>query len=129
MRVTPFLPLVLLAAVACSKPGGSSGSSPASDIPPEARVQAATIFDNRCVPCHGSTGNGDGPASASLSPKPRKFGDKSWQASVTDEHLDKIIQYGGGAVGKSPAMPANPDLQSKPMVVKALVDRVRAFGR
>jgi hypothetical protein len=37
---------------------------------------------------------------------------------VTDEHLEKIVMYGGAAVGKSPSMPGNPDLMSKPEVVR-----------
>jgi hypothetical protein len=36
---------------------------------------------------------------------------------------------GGAAVGKSPAMPGNPDLQAKPAVVKELVKLVRAFKK
>jgi hypothetical protein len=32
-------------------------------------------------------------------------------------------------VGKSPAMPANPDLMSKPAVVEALRALVRGFGQ
>jgi hypothetical protein len=39
-----------------------------------------------------------------------------------------VILYGGAAVGKSAAMPANPDLQSQPFVVKALVEKIRNFG-
>ena len=80
------------------------------------------------MPCHGSSGQGDGPASASLNPKPRKYADKEWQASVTDEYIEKIIKLGGAAVGKSPAMPNNPDL-TDPAVVSALKDIVRGFGK
>ena len=115
--------MLFILAGACSK-----SSAPTYDIPSEARSEASAIFTNRCVPCHGSTGRGDGPASASLNPKPRKYSDKRWQASVTDEQLEKTIMYGGAAVGKSPAMPANPDLQSKPLVVKGLIEKIRAFG-
>ena len=61
-------------------------------------------------------------------PHPRNFHDKAWHQSVTDEHIEKIIQYGGSAVGKSPAMPANPDLTSKPDVVAALRKKIRGFG-
>jgi len=89
---------------------------------------AKTIFSQRCVPCHGSTGQGDGPASASLNPKPRKYADREWQASVTDEYIEKIIKFGGAAVGKSAAMPNNPDLND-PAVVSALKDIVRGFGK
>lgn len=101
-------------------------STPAPTVDPAAK--AKQIFRDRCVPCHGAVGQGDGPASATLSPKPRKYADKEWQASVTDEYLEKIIKYGGAAVGKSPAMPNNPDL-SDPAVVTALKDIVRSFGK
>jgi len=90
--------------------------------------EADQIYKSRCVLCHGATGKGDGAASAALNPKPRAFGDPAWQKSVTDEHIDKIILSGGPAVGKSPLMPANPDLSGKPDVIHALRDIVRGFG-
>ncbi len=101
-------------------------STPGTSADPVAT--AKQIFRDRCVPCHGATGHGDGPASASLNPKPRQYADKAWQASVTDEYIEKIIKYGGAAVGKSPAMPNNPDL-SDPAVIAALKDIVRSFGK
>jgi mono/diheme cytochrome c family protein len=82
----------------------------------------------RCVTCHGPKGEGNGPGSAALDPKPRNFTDPAWQASVTDEHIAKIVQFGGAAVGKSPAMPGNPDLMSKPEVLQALVAHVRGLA-
>jgi len=93
------------------------------------RAEAQEIFATRCTPCHGSTGGGDGPASAGLTPPPRNFHDKAWQSAVTDNHIEQIIQYGGAAVGKSPAMPSNPDLMSKPEVVAALREYVRNLGK
>lgn len=128
--------VTLLMAASCSKgaesekaaqntqePAQKAGGTAPSDAD---RAQAQTLFSQRCVPCHGSTGKGDGPASASLNPKPRAFGDAEWQKSVTDEHLVKIIKFGGAAVGKSAAMPNNPDLTDP--VVAALKDVVRGFG-
>jgi hypothetical protein len=110
---------------ACGKPRPSAqGAAPT----PEATAAADQIFASRCTPCHGSTGGGDGPASQSLSPHPRNFHDQAWQKSVDDAHIGRIVQYGGGAVGKSPNMPANPDLQDKPLVVQALVNKVRGFA-
>lgn len=91
------------------------------------RAQAKEIFATRCTPCHGPTGKGDGPASAGLTPKPRNLGDAEWQKSVTDDHIEKIISYGGAAVGKSAGMPPNPDLADKP-VVKALREHVRSLA-
>jgi cytochrome c551/c552 len=79
------------------------------------------------VPCHGPTGAGDGAASASLTPKPRAFNDKEWQKSVTDQHLETIIKVGGVGVGKSAAMPGNPDLND-PAVLTALRVMIRGFG-
>ena len=129
--------LGLVLALACSKggdaepapqavPAGGSAAGPAAPSDNAIRVQAKTIFNQRCVPCHGSTGAGDGPASAGLTPKPRAFGDGEWQKSVTDDHLVKIIRFGGAAVGKSPAMPTNPDV-TEPVAV-ALKDLVRGFA-
>jgi hypothetical protein len=62
-------------------------------------------------------------------PKPRNFQDPVWQKSVSDEYLAQIIQYGGAAVGRSAAMPPNPDLTSKPDVVAALSAHVRSLTR
>jgi hypothetical protein len=72
---------------------------------------------------------GDGPGSATLEPKPRAFSDGSWQASVSNGHIAKIIVGGGAAVGKSAAMPPNPDLEDKQELVEELVRLVRAFHR
>jgi mono/diheme cytochrome c family protein len=94
-----------------------------------AQAEAEKIFSERCVTCHGANGAGDGPASASLVPKPRNFQDPAWQKSVSDEHIEQIVQYGGAAVGKSAAMPANPDLTSKPAVVAALRAHVRSLAK
>jgi hypothetical protein len=124
MRAVLFLALVGSLA-ACSRGGPPTGTP----IDPTAVSAADDIFKNRCTPCHGSSGGGDGPASASLSPHPRNFHDKTWQASVDDAHIEQIIQYGGAAVGKSPNMPANPDLQGKAAVVTALAHKVRGFAQ
>jgi len=97
--------------------------------PADAQAVAAQIFQERCVTCHGPEGRGDGPAGALYNPPPRNFHDPKWQKSVTDDTLAKVIVYGGAAAGLSTKMSANPDLQSKPAVVAALVQQIRAFGR
>jgi mono/diheme cytochrome c family protein len=100
-------------------------AEPASDPVAE----AAEIYTNRCTVCHGTTGKGDGAGSAALEPKPRDFTSPEWQASVTDDHLTKIIVYGGTAVGKAATMPANPDLDAKPEIVAELVKYVRGLAK
>jgi len=119
----------LLAAAACSKTegGGQQGSS-ASSVKMD-MAQAKEIFNSRCSACHGTNGDGTGPGAAALNPKPRNYHDAAWQKTVTDEQIKKTIIYGGAAVGKSPIMPANPDLDGKPDVVEGLVRIVRDFGK
>lgn len=119
----------------CSK---SSDEKAKSDASPKssssqhelssAMTKAKNIFQIRCVTCHGQTGKGDGPAGRALKPRPRSFGDPTWQKEVSDAHIEKIIEQGGAAVGMSPLMPPNPDLVNQPDVVKALRLIVRDFG-
>lgn len=104
---------------ACSKPA-----------PPRAEItaEAKDMFTSRCAACHGADGRGNGPASASLTPKPRNYTDVTWQKSVTDEQIKKTITMGGAAVGKSPIMPASPDIEQNPVMLEGLVSIVRKFG-
>jgi len=112
-----------------SQPAAATRPGPPAPAPAEAAHAAAEeIFSTRCATCHGVSGAGNGPGSAALDPPPRDFRDPTWQASVNDDHLTKIILYGGAAVGRSPAMPSNPDLTSKPDVVAALIAHVRSLG-
>jgi hypothetical protein len=78
--------------------------------------------------CHGEGGKGDGPASVALNPKPRNYTDKEWQKTVTDEQIKKTIVGGGASMGKSPLMPAQADLATKPEVLDGLVKIIRGFG-
>ena len=106
----------------------SASAALAQDIPPKAAVEAASIWQNRCTVCHGATGKGDGAGGMALQPRPRDLTLATWQASVTDEHIEKIILGGGQSVGLSMLMPANPDLAGKPNVIKALRAQVRSFA-
>src|SRR5580658_6802478 len=42
-------------------------------ISDSARATAASLFGDRCAVCHGANGDGKGPGSANLNPKPRDF--------------------------------------------------------
>ena len=135
--------LALLVCVACGKntepPPPSSGSPQA---PPESgpsgktrsatgaiNEQAQLMFASVCATCHGTDGTGNGPGAETLQPKPRNYTDAAWQASVTDEELRKTILKGGQAVGKSPMMPGNPQLEDKPEVLTGLVQIIRNFKK
>lgn len=118
-----------------SSAGGSAGPSPDPSPAPAAasaqdnKAAATELFANRCTPCHGAGGAGDGPASQGLTPRPANFTSAEWQARVTDEHIEKIVVYGGQAVGKSAAMPPNPDLDAKPALVAALRAHIRSLKK
>ena len=119
----------IVSAAACSKPTSTENKVTTSGGGAMDTAQAKEIFASRCATCHGPNGDGNGPASAALNPKPRNYHDKEWQKKVTDEDIKKTITYGGAAVGKSPIMPASPDLDSKPEIVDGLVQIVRGFGK
>jgi len=101
----------------------------AEEISDAAMSEARRIYQGRCVACHGETGKGDGSLSASFDPRPRDLTSNGWQESVTDEYIEKILLQGGAAVGKSMMMPGNPDLKSKPEVLRALRVIVRDLGK
>jgi mono/diheme cytochrome c family protein len=124
--------LIALVAVACSKePPTSTTEAPSAGAPAaasEAASEAKRLYGTVCATCHGETGRGDGMAAANLNPKPRNYSDAAWQASVTDAEIRKTILEGGLAVGKSPIMPAQPQLADKPEVLDELVKLVRSFA-
>lgn len=107
----------------------SAPSAAAAAITPQARADAADIFESRCVACHGEEGRGDGPAASNLNPKPIDFHNRRWQKSIDDATIARAIVQGGSAVGVSGEMAANPDLADEPAVVAALVVRVRELGK
>jgi mono/diheme cytochrome c family protein len=128
MRTRIILVLVgaAVALAACSKSSSDNQPQPSAQLD---SAQAKDVFNSRCATCHGPNGDGNGPAAAALNPKPRNYHDRDWQKKVTDDDLKKTITYGGAAVGKSPSMPASPDLEQKPEVIDGLVRIVRDFGK
>lgn len=62
------------------------------------------IYKEYCMQCHGATGRGDGPAAATLEPKPAIHANNAFD-QVSTEYLYNIINHGGAAVGKSANMP------------------------
>lgn len=102
---------------ACGDKGGGGGA--------EAVAEANKVWNERCVTCHGADGSGNGPGAAALAVKPRTFKDPTWQASVDDDRIRKVIVEGGASVGLNEAMAPNPDLKDKPAVVDELVKKIR----
>ena len=106
-----------------NRPGGGGGAGGPG------AAEAQQMFGQVCATCHGPDGTGNGPAAASLNPKPRNYTDPAWQASISDEQIKQIIVRGGQAMGKSPMMPGNAELRAKPEVLDGLVAIIRGFGK
>lgn len=63
--------VLILGAVWVGTTGGGSGAlANPSPADPAAIERGATLFQQRCVTCHGEDGRGDGPAAAGLTPPP-----------------------------------------------------------
>jgi mono/diheme cytochrome c family protein len=77
-------------------------------------IDGAAIYARNCAGCHGAQGDGDGPLSASLVPKPAQHSDGTYMNALSDAHLFKVISEGGAAVGKSNMMaPWGPTLSDE----------------
>lgn len=129
-RLLPSL-LLVLATSGCeeerAKPAAALAMGAPLTLTPALREEARVLYASRCATCHGTRGAGDGSVGAGLVPRPRNLQDAAWQASVTDEYLDRIISEGGLAVGRSALMPPSPDLRGRPALA-ALRAHVRSFA-
>jgi mono/diheme cytochrome c family protein len=77
------------------------------------RDAGAQLYQQRCAPCHGPDGKATTPTAQALNPKPRDHTDGAFMNQLSNEHLLKVIRQGGTAVGKSPIMPPQTDLNDK----------------
>ena len=69
--------------------------------PVVAAFNAETAYTQVCATCHGATGQGDGPGSAILDPKPATFADPAFWAERDDALMVQVIREGGASIGKS----------------------------
>jgi mono/diheme cytochrome c family protein len=90
-------------------------------------TEGKRLFETRCFVCHGRDGKGDGPSATGLAEKPQDLTDPNWQKSNTDDLIGIVIKEGGVAIGKTGAMPPNPDLNKEQ--IQGLVAFVRSLAR
>jgi mono/diheme cytochrome c family protein len=88
-----------------------------------AAPSAADQYAEKCAACHGTTGNGDGPAGQAMSPPPAPF--STALKGKSDSWIATVITKGGPAVGMTPAMPPHPTLSSDQ--VDALVQYIKGL--
>jgi high-affinity iron transporter len=68
-------------------------------IPPEIAadpqlVRGRAIYLERCVACHGPTGQGDGPLAKSLTPRPRNLANDPWKYGDKPEQVLTVLAEG-----------------------------------
>lgn len=70
-------------------------TSPFSDSP-EMLAKGKALYEGKgtCVNCHGQSGAGDGPVSASLNPAPQNFHQHGFWRHRTEGEIFWVIKYG-----------------------------------
>ena len=86
----------------------------------------AQLYQQRCASCHGKDGKGNTPIAQALNPKPRDHTDGAYMNALSKDHLTKVIKNGGSAVGLSPLMPPQADLNAEQ--IRQLVTFVRSLA-
>lgn len=129
-RLTLFLAGGGLLLLGCNgAPEGASSNAlagkPRSTTP---TLEAREILAERCSPCHGADGRGDGPAARECDPKPPNLTDAVRQSHISNDELRRLILLGGKATGRSNQMPPNSDLAQRRETVDALVSLVRGMS-
>ena len=101
--------------------------APQKVLPAKDLAAGERLYRQRCVMCHGDAGAADGVGARRIQPEPQHLNAVIWQANVTDDEIARAVIEGGAAVSRSPMMPANPDLKTRPTDVKSLVGFVRTL--
>jgi len=91
---------------------------------PASIERGQATFVNRCAGCHGKKGDGKGPNSVDISPKPRNLRNPFFMASVQDKRLFESILYGV----QGTAMPSWTDYGLTNNDVGDLVNFIRNFN-
>ena len=77
------------------------------DLPPSS-ARGRALFADHCAACHGAAADGQGPAAASLNPRPANFGDAAFMRAETPFDFFHVVTLGRG----NAAMPAWGDVLS-----------------
>jgi high-affinity iron transporter len=64
--------------------------------------EGSRVFAQSCATCHGATGNGDGPASAALKPKPADFHSDDVMKALTPFKAFNVVRFGVNGTAMAP---------------------------
>ncbi len=79
------------------------------------------IYQAFCAACHGAQGAGDGPAAASLNPKPTDLTDPTIMGQMDDNYLYWRISEGGAMAPFNSSMPAWKDTLEEEQIWQVIV--------
>jgi mono/diheme cytochrome c family protein len=120
---------------ATTQPQGTPVPTPpaqyAAKTNPVANDQAAAdagkqLFDTNCTSCHGADAKGDGPAAASLDPKPADLADL--QSNFSDAYIFWRISEGGSMPPFNSQMPTWKSALSEDQIWQ-VVTYLRTFSK
>jgi mono/diheme cytochrome c family protein len=61
--------------------------------------EGKSLYEEKCMICHGQDGKGDGPAALSLNPKPKDFDrPEFWNQKDLDQVITNQVKNGKGAM-------------------------------
>jgi glucose/arabinose dehydrogenase/mono/diheme cytochrome c family protein len=95
-----------------------------SDTTPITAEEIESIYAINCSRCHGESGKGDGPDSASLKVEIADFTSPEFQKNTSDAEITRVIKSGGAANGLSPMMPPWGEILSE-KEISGLVKHIR----
>jgi mono/diheme cytochrome c family protein len=100
---------------------GTVASRDIGVIAPVSPTDSGKVFEMQCAACHGKVGEGNGPASAALNPRPTDLTDHEVMNRLTDEQLRAVLEEGKGSMPGFVAI-------LKPAELDALVAFVRGLS-
>jgi len=80
------------------------------------------VYRERCAPCHGDSGRGDGPAAEALEPRPRNFREVGFWRDRTEQQLTDVVRRGKPGTLMAPFEGVLSDAE-----IEAVVSYVRSF--
>lgn len=127
--VISFSIALLVALAGCGAGAGPESVDPNAPVTHEVTAEllerGQTVYTQNCAPCHGPKGKGDGPAAATLNPKPRDHSNGQYMDQLSDQKIADTVRM-GGVISGYPNMPSSPHIQGEDMA--ALVAFVRSLS-